>query len=60
MHEHLLQVLFGIGLLIGAGADLLFCPVHGLFRPDNIAVFWSLIQSGPAHLLYLYRRLRSL
>lgn len=40
--------------------ELLFCPIHGLFRPDNIAMFWSLIQTGPQHLQYLWRRLKSL
>lgn len=37
--------------------EILFCPVHGLFRPDNIVPLWNLLQVGAAHFSYLLRRI---
>jgi len=40
--------------------EFLFCPVHGLFRPDNLTVLYVIFQNGLANFHYLWRKLLSL
>ena len=37
--------------------ELAFCPIHGVFRPDNILMLTNVANSAIIHLTFWLRRL---
>ena len=37
--------------------EFLFCPVHGVFRPDNVAPMIGVLQTGLMHFQLFLRKI---
>jgi hypothetical protein len=42
--------------MIGNVFEFLFCPLHGVFRPDNIALIWLSMNGTVQYLMSVIRR----
>ena len=45
--------------MINAIYEALFCPVHGLFRPDNLAALFAIGQQGLLSVSMMFHRTRN-